>query len=280
MRVKNMLVKQRVKFWTVFCKLFDAQIKLMLLYASEIWGTSRLSITESSHLFACKRLLGLSDKSPNHKRVYGETARYPLYTDSTISSLRYWLKLRRMPIIRILKQVLIMLQNSLDLGGKGKRKNWAGNIKECFESQGFQDVWTQGRVNNEVAFLYSIGQKMVERFKLEWSTKISDSDRFSTYRIFRSVLQAEKYINDITIKKFRDIIIRLRLGIYELGVNKRFQPESVNKTCPLRSNVLEDVFHLLFNCPVYADIRYKYLRQFIVHDVELSFNSLFKKCKY
>ena len=132
----------------------------------------------------------------------------------------------------------------------------------------------------KLLFFLPSGKKTIERFKLEWSTKISDSDRFSTYRIFRSVLQAEKYINDITIKKFRDIIIRLRLGIYELGVNKRFQPESVNKTCPLRSNVLEDVFHLLFNCPVYADIRYKYLRQFIVHDVELSFNSLFKKCKY
>ena len=60
------------------------------------------------------------------------------------------------------------------------------------------------------------------------------------------------------------------------GVNKRFQPESVNKTCPLCPNVLEDDFHLLFSCPVYADIRHKYLRQFLVHDVELSFNSLFK----
>ena len=41
---------------TVFFQLCDAQIKPMLLYASEIWGTSRLRITESAHLFACKRL--------------------------------------------------------------------------------------------------------------------------------------------------------------------------------------------------------------------------------
>ena len=57
---------------TVFFQLFDAQIKPMLLYASEIWGTSRLRITESAHLFACKILLSLSDKSPDHM-VYGET---------------------------------------------------------------------------------------------------------------------------------------------------------------------------------------------------------------
>ena len=140
----------------------------------------------------------------------------------------------------------------------------------------FQDVWSQGRVNNEVTFLSSIRQKIIERFKLEWSTKISDSDRFSTYRIIKSVLQAEKYLKNITIKKFRDTLIRLRLGINELGVNKRLQPESVNKTCPLCPNVLEHEFHLLFSCPVYADMRHKYLRQFIVHDVELSFNSLFE----
>ena len=112
--------------------------------------------------------------------------------------------------------------------------------------------------------------KTIERFELLWSTKISDSDRFSTYRIFTSVLQAEKYLNDITIKKLRNVLIRQRLGINELGITKRFKPESVNKTCPFCPDVLEDEFHLLFTCPVYADIRHKYLRQFVVHDVELS----------
>ena len=128
----------------------------------------------------------------------------------------------------------------------------------------------------KLLFFLPSGKKTIERFKLKWSTKISDSDRFSTYHIFKSVLQAGKYFNDITIKKFRDTLIRLRLGINELGVNKRFQLESMNKTCPLCPNVLEDETHLLFNCPVYANVRLKYLGQFIVHDVELSLNSLLK----
>ena len=127
---------------TVFFQLF----KPMLLYASEIWGTSRLRITESAHLFACESLLSLSDKSPNHM-VYGETGRYPLYIDSKIASIRYWLKLGKMPIARFPKQALIMLQNSLDTENRGKRSNWAGSIKECLESYGFQDVWAQGGVS-------------------------------------------------------------------------------------------------------------------------------------
>ena len=76
--------------------IFYAQIKPRLLYASEVWGTSRLANIEIAHLFACKRLLSVSDKTPNHM-VYAETGRYPLYIDSTISSLRYWFKLSKMP---------------------------------------------------------------------------------------------------------------------------------------------------------------------------------------
>ena len=92
-------------------------------------------------MVSCKRRLGLSDKPPNHME-YGETGRYPLHIDSTIFALRHWLKLSRTPITRFPKQELTMLQNSLDLGGKGERNNWAGNVKEYLESHGFQDVWT------------------------------------------------------------------------------------------------------------------------------------------
>ena len=60
----------------------------MLLYACEVWGISRPANIETAHLFACQRLLSVSDKTPNHM-VVGETGRYPLYIDSTISSLRY-----------------------------------------------------------------------------------------------------------------------------------------------------------------------------------------------
>ena len=98
---------------TVFFQLFDAQIKPMLLYATEVWGTSWLANIETAHLFACKRLLSVSDKTPNHM-VHGETERYPVYIDSTISSLRYWFKLSKMPMTRFPKQALIMLKNSLD----------------------------------------------------------------------------------------------------------------------------------------------------------------------
>ena len=134
------------------------------------------------------------------------------------------------------------------------------HTESLIESYGFLDVWAQGRVSNEAAFLSAIRQETIQSFKLERSTKISNSNRFATYLLFKSVHQAEKYLNDITIKKFGDTLIRL--GVNELGVNKRFQPVNATKTCPFCPGVLEDEIHSLFICPVYAGVRHKYLRAF------------------
>ena len=115
----------------------------------------------------------------------------------------------------------------------------------------------------------------MERFKQEWFTKISESERCPTYFSFKTVHQLETYLNAITIKKFRNTLIRLRLGINDLGVNKRFLCDSfVNKNCPLCPDILEDESHFLFCCPTY-DVRRKYLSHIIVPDTVCSLNSVF-----
>ena len=141
-----------------------------------------------------------------------------------------------------------MLKISLDTNITHKNRNWAGSIKDCLESHGFHDVWTDGRVENEKAFLSAFKQQMKERLKQEWFTKISESERISTYFSFNTVHRLETYLNDITIKKFRDTLIRLRLGINDLGVNKRFLCDSfVNKNCPFCPDTLDDESHILLS---------------------------------
>ena len=78
--------------WGVFSKIFDAQIQPAPLYASKIWGTRRVETVEKVHLFAIKRSLRLSNRTPS-TIVYGESGRYPLAVSSQIRSIKYWLKL-------------------------------------------------------------------------------------------------------------------------------------------------------------------------------------------
>ena len=109
---------------------------------------------------------------------------------------------------------------------------------------------------------------MLERFQEEKHTKIFNSDRFVTYRIFKLLHGAEKYLNDITIKKFRDALVRLRFGIKELKVNKRYESQNiVNKNCAFCPGFLEDETHFLFHCPVYTAIRQQYIAEFTDQEV-------------
>jgi hypothetical protein len=178
-----------------------------------------------------------------------------------------------MPISRFPKQALTMLQNDIETNHSIKH-NWAGDIKACLDSYGFHTTWTNG-VGNEAAFLALFKRKMLDRFQQEWCTKISNSERFATYRIFKSVHNVERYLNDITIKKFRDSLVRMRLGLNELNVNKRYQSDAVSKDCVFCPQILEDEYHFLFSCPVYADIRYKHIAEFFDCDPETALKSVF-----
>ena len=64
-----------------------------------------------------------------------------------------------------------------------KNSNWAGSVKDCLEAYGFQDVWTNGRVDNEKDFLSSFKQRMMERFKQERNAKLFDSDKIFYLRL-------------------------------------------------------------------------------------------------
>ena len=63
---------------TIFLKMFDDQMKPMLLNDSEIWGLKEYRSVEMVHTFALKKLLNVSPRTPKDM-VYGETGRFPLY---------------------------------------------------------------------------------------------------------------------------------------------------------------------------------------------------------
>ena len=61
---------------------------------------------------------------------------------------------------------------------------------------------------------------------------------------------------------------RLRFGINELRVNKRYESQNiVNKNCAFCPGFLEDEIHFLFHCPVYTTIRQKYIAEFTNQEV-------------
>ena len=243
---------------SIFFKLFDAQVKPLLLYASEIWGFTRFSAIEAAHLFACKLSLRVSPKTPN-TMIYGELGRYPLYIDSTISTLRYWFKLQSLLLCRLPRQAYEMEKKSLiSKQPSSEKHSWVFYMKNCFDSFGFSDVWLNGGVGNIQAFLKCFRQRMIDCYLQEWSAKLRDSERYSTYRTFKISLCREMYLSHLTIAKFRNVFVKFRLGISEINNNKRYS--LVTKNCPFCDSI-EDEIHFLVHCPKYSDLRLKYINK-------------------
>ena len=191
----------------VFFKLFDAQVTPALMYGAEIWGLRKCDAIEIPHMFACKRFMGLSVRSPN-TMIYGETGRYPITVIALVRTLSYWLKLTKMPIDRLPKQAYLMLMNNTSTPTE---RNWAKGIELFLSKIGYNFVWANGGCTNEKAFLKSVEQRLRDFFRQEWCAKLSNGNRFAFYRTIKSSFQLEIYLNNINIKKFRDAFIRFRM---------------------------------------------------------------------
>ena len=239
----------------VFFHLFDCQVKPMLLYAAEIWGNTQETITEKVHMFAARKLLGVTAKNPK-TMIYGELNRYPLAIDSKMRVLKYWLKLNEMDEERLPKQAYNRAEKELDA-----EKSWGNNIKELLEKNGYGYVWINKGVMYKNSFLKSFKQRLVDQYWQEWHTKINEKDRYKKYKEFKESHLEEPYLKLITVTKFRRIVTKFRLGIIDIQTNKRYNEIEADTKCPMCKQQNEDEMHILMKCPSYIYLRQKYIHK-------------------
>lgn len=263
---------------TIFLKLFDAQIKPMLLYGSELWGLQSHPSIEKVHTFALKKLLNVSPRTPNDI-VYGETGRYPLYIFTYVACIKFWLRVTRMESFRLPRKAYDML---LSLHNSGV-KCWATSVCDCLYSLGFGYVWENQGVQSPDSFLKVFKQRLVDIHYQNWHDHITSSSRFDMYRVFKTSIFIEPYFHLVNNKHIRDTLIRFRVGASEVRSHKmRYtaqRPEDLR--CPFCNFVFEDEMHFLFFCEKLAELRKKYIpSKYLVYPTLDTFKALMqsKKC--
>ena len=242
----------------VFFKIFDSKIQSILLYSSEIWGLQRLDKVEKVHVLACKRYLGVPLKTPN-KLVYSEIGRYPLYINTYMKAVKYWFRLLELDENRLPKQAYLML---VKLDEKGK-KCWATGIRDILSKTGFLEVWLNQGVNNVNLFLLEFKQRLVDIYLQEWTASVRDSERYALYRSIQCGFGNSEHLKSVNIFCLRVALTQIRLGVLPLKNNtERFCERPDARFCIFCKNVNEDEFHFLYMCPVYTDLRKKFLGAF------------------
>ena len=242
-----------------FFRLFDAQVKPMLIYASEIWGLANkesLQTIEKVHMCACKRMLGVTPRTPN-TLVQGELDRYPLAIDTQLKVIKYWAKLTQLDISRLPRQAYE--REKLE---RNKPDNWALGVKQLLQTNGYAFVWENEGIQWSKALFRNIKQTLIDQFWQNWHDDIQNKGRYDFYRTIKSNHAREHYIESITITKFRRAFARLRLSIINLRNNERFLKPYSSTDCLLCvTRIKDDEEHFLLRCPFFEHLRNKYLQR-------------------
>jgi hypothetical protein len=241
----------------VFMKLFDSQIQPIVQYGSELWGLDKSVVhCESIHLFALKKFLGVNMRTPNDL-VYGETNRYPIYVNSAVKCVRFWLRLLEMEDNRIPHKAYKML---LDLDARGKQ-NWVSKIRLCLNENGFGFVWLNQGVGSINDFISVFRQRLVDTRWQNWNNHIQNSDRFNLYKMFCTTHDLKLYLRLDINRHLKYLLTRFRMGISDITVH-RFRYKACKDSdllCPLCHESKEDEVHFVLCCSVLQTIREQFI---------------------
>ena len=148
--------------------------------------------------------------------VYGETGRFPLYGLSYTSCIKYWLRLTTTDTARLPRKaynILLSVHNS-------DQFCWASRVHQALYKFGFGFVWETQGVQNPEAFIKIFMQRFIDCHSQNWHEHVSNSTRFSIYRMFKTSISLEPYFTSVTSKHIRDILIEFRTGASNIRVHK------------------------------------------------------------
>lgn len=242
--------------------LFDKMISPIISYASEVIGFIQNSNTERIHLQFCKRLLGVKISTPNNF-IYGETGRFPFKVLWQINIIKYWLRICASRDTKYAK--LIYKSQVDDIVNIHSTKNWALNVKNLLSRLGFYEVWINQGVGDEKFFLLEFKQRVKDIYIQNWHEQLEDSSRALLYKEI-ATFGYKTYLNIIVIQKYRRSLTILRTCSHrlEIEVGRWHKPHSIpldERLCKF-CNKLEDEFHFVIECPLYAELRKQYIKSY------------------
>jgi hypothetical protein len=237
----------------VFLKIFDAQVLPVIMYGSEIWGFQQFDAVEKIQIYACKKILNVGQQTPN-KMVSGDLGRFPLYIQTAVRCIKYWLRVVALPDEKLPKRVYNMMYFLQDRG----KKMWSSHIKDMLFKNGFGCVWQHQNVGNTHMFLSIFKQRLQDQYKQTWTAEICSKERYEFYSSFKMEHLCERYIDYQQKRCFRDCYVQFRFGIspiytHKLRYKKCIRPSEL--LCPMCRQEIESERHVLFDCVYYQDLR-------------------------
>ena len=121
--------------------------------------------------------------------------------------------------------------------------------------------------DQEIADIYlpTIKQRILDQYYQSWYRNINNSRRLSTYCRFKHSFNLEPYLDTIYERKFKIALTRFRLSSHRLEIERGryFDIDRTERKCKnCTQNTIENEYHFLLVCPLYEDLRRKFLKAY------------------
>ena len=258
----------------IHLQMFDAMIKPILLYCTEVWTadmftnaktilTNLTNPMEKLHMKFCKYILKVNNKASNIACLM-ELGRYPLIVSCITQMVKYWLKICKKPDNTLTRE-------AYDLGcqlNNANTDNWVSGIKQSLlllNSGHSIDV----KIDNDKQFIKTdVNAKIKQLFEKHAFELINNDTRkghhknkLRTYRELKKDFSLESYLQVIKNPDHRSALCKLRISAHILHIETgRYKNINVkDRECPICQNKqVEDEIHFLFHCNGYNDIRHDF----------------------
>ena len=123
-------------------------------------------------------------------------------------------------------------------------------------------VWENKGVENITGFLHCFKQRIIDCRWQDWHRHIETSDRFSSFRLFKTSHLKEQYVDMEMNRYVKRALTKFRFGISEIACHSyRYSAKRENDhTCRLCHKAKEDEVHFILCCPALSDLRLKLIQ--------------------
>ena len=133
-----------------------------------------------------------------------------------------------------------------DLGSN----KWVTEIKYLLQTNESGYIWDLQVVEHETTFISAFVQRLKDQFLQKWSADINNNRKLVLYKDFKHSFCFERYLDIITMRRFRHSLAQIRTGHHDLEIERgryRNIPRD-QRLCKICLDEVEDEYHFILRC--------------------------------
>ena len=232
--------------FNTFTKLYDSIVIGTISYGAAIRGDRSFSCILAVQHRAARFFMGAGKYTPN-AAVMGDTGWESIYVRQWDSVVNLWYRVRSMGTGRINLNVFKWAARR----GIGRCNNWCSRDKKHFQRAGMEGIFLDTDISqiNKEQVKESIKTKLNDEFLTQWRENL---DRHTG--TFKYECKSERYISNVIPRKQSLGVVSHHLGLKPEGTSGCKLDERFCFHC---TNEIESEKHVLLECPLYDDLRYR-----------------------